>query len=100
MDRKPAPVVPAPPSKPFGLIFWVCIVVGVLLSLSIARVWANGEWTGEAEGYAFGSILLPALIAYLIAGRRKVRNPGAFGLWFCGLCLLFFLLELFQHAGH
>jgi hypothetical protein len=82
MDSKPAPVVPAPPSKPFGLISWVCIVVGVLLSLSTARVWAHGEWTGEAEGYAFGSLLIPGLIAYLIAGRRKVRNPAAFGLCF------------------
>jgi tryptophan-rich sensory protein len=99
MDSKPVPV-PAPPSKPFGLIFWVYIVVGVLLSLSTARVWANGEWTGEAQGYAFGILLLPALIAYLLAGRRKVRNPAAFGLWFCGLCLLFFLLELSHHAAH
>jgi hypothetical protein len=100
MDSTPAPVVPTPPSKRFGMIFWVCIVVGVLLSLSTARVWGNGEWTGEAQGYAFGSILLPGLIAYAIAGRRKVRNPAAFGLWFCGLCLLFFLLELSHHAGH
>jgi len=100
MDSTPAPIVPAPTSKPLGLIFWVCIVVGVLLSFSTARVWAHGEWTGEAQGYAFGGILVPGLIAYLIAGRRKLRDPADFGLWFCGLCLLFFLLELLPHAGH
>ena len=91
MDSAPDPTGP---SNRYGLIFWVCIVVGVLLSLSTARVWSGGEWTNESQGYAIGCLLLPALIAYLAAGRRKVRNPAHFGLWFCGLSLLSFLLEL------
>jgi len=95
MENTPDPMVPTP--KRFGLIFWVCIIVGVLLSFATARVWSGGEWTGEVTGYAFGSMLFPGLIAYLFAGRRKVRNPDVFGLWFCGLCLLFFLLELSHH---
>jgi hypothetical protein len=43
-------------------------------------------------GYAAGGALLPALIAYLIAGRRSVRNFGRFGVWFSGLSLFFFLI--------
>ena len=98
MNGIPDPVSPTPPPKRFGPIFWVCIVVGVLLSFATARVWSNGEWTGEAEGYAVGTMLFPALIAYLFAGRKKVRNPDLFGLWFCGSCFLFFLLELSHHV--
>ena len=91
------PVAPPHPSKHYGIIFWVCMVVGVLLCLLTAKVWANGEWTGEAQGYAFGCFLLPGLIAYAFAGRRRVRNPSLFGLLFCVFCLLFFLLESFNH---
>ena len=94
MDGTPAPTRP---SRRYGLIFWVCTVVGALLSIVKAWAWSNHEWTGEAQGYALGGIVLPGLIAYAFAGRRKVRNPNLFGLWFCGLCLLFFLLELSQH---
>jgi hypothetical protein len=97
MDKTPTPVLPTPPFKPFGFVFWACIVVGVLLCSLKAQIWSNGEWTSEAGGYAFGGLLFPGLIAYALAGRRKVRNPSLFGLWFCGSCLFFFLLELFQH---
>jgi hypothetical protein len=96
MDNMPDPSAPMP--KRFGFIFWVCIIVGVLLSFATARVWSNGQWTGEAQGYAVGCMLFPALIAYLFAGRKKVRNPDIFGLWFCGSSLLFFLLELSHHV--
>jgi hypothetical protein len=98
MDNMPTPVVPTPPSKPFGLIFWVCMVLGVLLSLMTAQTWSHGEWTGEAQGYAFGCLLVPGLIAYALAGRRKVRNPSLFALLFCGLCVLSFLIELSHHS--
>lgn len=91
------PVDSAPPSKHFGVVFWICIVIGVLLSLLTAQIWSGGEWTGETQGYALGALLVPALIAYAFAGRRKVRNPSLFGLWFCGLSLMSFLLELFHH---
>lgn len=94
MDSAPGPTGT---SKHFGLIFWVCIIVGVLLNLFHALVWSGGGWTGEAQGYALGCLLLPTLIAYLAAGRRKVRNPTNFGLWFCGISLLFFLIELSHH---
>ena len=40
-------------------------------------------------GYALGGALLPALIAYLIAGRKSVRNFNRWAVWFSGLCVLF-----------
>jgi hypothetical protein len=94
LDSAPDPTTP---SKHFGFIFWACIVVGILLGLMTAWAWSGGEWTGESQGYAVGCLLLPTLIAYLAAGRRKVRNPTNFGLWFCGISLLSFLLELSHH---
>lgn len=98
MDSTPTPVVRTPPSKHLGPIFWVCMVIGVLLGFLTAQIWSNGEWTWEVQGYAFGCLLTPGLIAYAFAGRRKVRRPNLFALWFCGLCLLFFLLELSNHS--
>ena len=99
MDNAPTPDVPTS-SKHYGLVFWVCLVFGVLLCFFTAQVWSNGQWTDEAQGYALGSLVFNGLIAYLIAGRRKVRNPSLFGLWFCGLCLLSYLLELIGYPRH
>lgn len=46
----------------------------------------------QAEGYRFGSFLgsmaLPALVAYLAAGRRKVRNPNRFAGVFCAVAVV------------
>jgi hypothetical protein len=96
MDNIPDPATPASP-KSGGLIFVTCVIVGVLLCFETAIIWSHGELTGEAMGYAFGNMLFPGLIAYAIAGRRKVRSPAKFGLWFCGLCLLSYLLEWSHH---
>ncbi len=61
----------------------------------------RGRWSyeiadAETLGYAVGFTLLPALIAYGIAGRKSVRNFNLFGVWFSGFSLLFFLIS-YQH---
>lgn len=51
---------------------------------------------------------MPALIAYAIAGRKRVRNFNRFGVWFSGISLFFFAisassgktLTLQQHIGN
>jgi hypothetical protein len=49
----------------------------------------------QAIGYRFGRLIaifiLPLLIAYPVAGRRKARNPNLFAGLFCGLALFFLL---------
>jgi|SRR5690242_6282800 len=76
-------------------------IVGILLvglgaatSVWRAKIWSGGALTSESLGYAVGSLLMAAAIAYAIAGRRKVRNWFRFSLWLCGFCLLFLLLEV------
>jgi hypothetical protein len=44
--------------------------------------------TSEGFGYWFGSLLLPCVIAYAIAGAKKCRNWAKFGLWFFGIGLV------------
>ncbi len=95
MDSATAPVLPpTPPAKSFGVLPWIGVAVGIFLAFANAWVWSGGVWTDESLGYALGGLIFPGLIAYAIAGRKKVYNPNRFGLWFCGLCLIFFLMEL------
>jgi hypothetical protein len=44
---------------------------------------------GERIGGFIASLVFPALIAYVIAGRKKTRKPNRFALIFCLLCVLF-----------
>lgn len=67
---------------------------GVVLAIGTALVVSNGYWSAEVGGYATGSILLPLLIAYAIAGRKAKRDWNKFGLWFAALTFLNFVLEL------
>jgi len=46
---------------------------------------------GFRIGRTFAAIALPALIAYVIAGRKNARKPNLFAGIFCGLGLLFTL---------
>jgi len=95
--------LPQPPPSPEKLKTWhkilVCISVafGVSLCAFKALVWSGGEWNAEVSGYALGSVFLCALISYLIAGRRKVRNAARFCLWFSSLAFFFLFLEFSNH---
>ena len=79
MDTTEAPN-PAAPQKDgltiaVEVIFGaVAIVVGIGLGFFNALIWSGGLWNAEVFGYALGFLLFPVLIAYAIAGRRKVRN--------------------------
>ncbi len=91
------------PSPPEKLKTWHKILVSISIALGVslcafkALVWSRGEWNAEVSGYALGSVFLSALISYLIAGRRKVRNAVRFGLWFSSLAFLFLFLEFSNH---
>ncbi len=98
------PQPPTPKKKHFILGF-LGIALGLFLAFFHAWAWSYGMMSAEAWGYAFGTAILPALIAYAIAGRKSVRNFNRFGIWFSGLSLLFFLISsghpvsLQQHIG-
>jgi hypothetical protein len=91
MDNRPSTEVQA---KGFGVLAYVGIIVGICVAIVKAFVWSKGVFTSEVFGYALAGALMPGVIAYAIAGRKKVRNPKMFSLWFVSLCVFFLLLEL------
>lgn len=78
----------------FSSLAYVGIVIGIVLAIAKALVWSKGVFTSEVFGYALAGALIPGAIAYVIAGRRKVRSANKFALAFLALCVVFFLLEL------
>jgi hypothetical protein len=91
MDNRPNTDVQA---KGFGMLAYVGIIFGICLAIVKAFVWSKGVFTSEVFGYALAGALIPGVIAYAIAGRKKVRNLNMFSLWFVSLCVFFLLLEL------
>ena len=74
------------------------IGIGIVSLLAIAYALASPlpDLPNEAQaiGFRFGTMiagcLFPFLIAYVVAGRRKARNPNLFAGLFCGIA--FFIL--------
>lgn len=76
------------------------IVLAALLSVAYALFAPVPELPNEeqAMGFRFGraiaALLIPFVIAYPIAGRRKERNPNLFAGLFCGLTVLLLLVNV------
>jgi hypothetical protein len=83
----PNPV--APLVRPF-------LVLGVFFRILLAIAWGGYvtlfqyrfQPSSEACGYWLGTLLIPFLLAYVIAGREKRRNVRAFAWWFLGILVL------------
>ncbi len=84
---------PAPP-KSMGVLGVLGIGLCVVLAIAVAFTKPIDEQgtpafqQGFRIGTLFGMLLLPFLIAYVISGRKKARNPRAFAVIFCIVCLL------------
>lgn len=90
----PVPPSQLPPSPAKRALVAFLVLLGIALSVVKALFWSRGVWTAEASGYAFGGILMPAGVAYLIAGRKKNRKPVVFGLIFAAISFVLLLSEL------
>jgi hypothetical protein len=84
-------------AQQFGIPALVAVIVGVLLAIVKALVWARGKFDGQVMGYALAGALVPGAIAYAIGGRRRTGSPNKFAFWFLLLSIFFLLLELHQH---
>jgi hypothetical protein len=85
-------VRPAPLTKIGLMVGMLGIAVALFVACLRAWLWSYGNVNAEMLGYAAGGATLPALIAYLIAGRKRVRNFSRFGLWFAVLSAVFLAL--------
>lgn len=54
---------------------------------------------GYRVGRFFAAVVIPFLIAYPIAGRRKARNPNLFAGLFCGMALFLILANAASSLG-
>ncbi len=92
LTDQPPSSTPPPPSKT-SLVLGLCgVAVGLSLSLFRAWTWSYETFNAEMLGFACGGTIVPFIIAYLIAGRKSVRNFTRFGLWFGGMMILVFLI--------
>ena len=89
-------VAPLPPplSPAKRALVAFLVLLGIALSVAKALLWSRGVWSAEVSGYAISAILIPLVISYLIAGRKKNRKPVLFGLIFAGIAFAFCLMEL------
>jgi hypothetical protein len=87
---------PGPEVNFLGIFAILGIVAGIFLAFFRAWAWSSGEFGGEAFGYALSGVLIPGLISYAIAGRKKARNLNRFGLVFFVVSVFAFALEVSQ----
>jgi hypothetical protein len=81
-------------AKPSPIV-WVAVAFSFLIGVYKALIWSHGVVSAEVIGYALGSPILPVLIAYAVAGRKKVIGRGyAFATWVAALSIFFLLLEM------
>jgi hypothetical protein len=89
-----APAAQSSAPKSMGVLGVLGIGVCVILAIAVAFTKPLDEQgtpaflQGIRIGTLIGMLLLPFLIAYAIAGRKKARNPRAFAVIFCIVCLL------------
>jgi hypothetical protein len=85
----PASRVMSVPARVF-----IAITILVALAVAITKPVNPGDASmqmGEHIGALLALVGLPALIAYLVAGRKKVRHPNRFALVFCVIAGIFSL---------
>jgi hypothetical protein len=87
LEQQSQPPAPPPQKTGFIIMGWLGIAAGLALALGHAWVLSYGIVDASFWGRAVGSAVLPVLIAYLIAGRKSVRNFSSFGLWFFGMSI-------------
>ena len=82
-----SPVI-EPTSRVMGVPARIFFVITILAALAVAMLAPVDEENASMQmGEYIGRLLvlvgLPVLIAYVVAGRKKVRNPNRFALVFC-----------------
>ena len=85
-----------PTQRVMGVPARIFFVITILVALGVAMIMPTEPGNasmqeGEHFGVLFVLVAFPALIAYLVAGRKKVRHPNRFVLVFCLISGIFSL---------
>lgn len=85
-----------PASRAMGVPARIFFVITILVVFAVAIMTpvdpgSESFETGEHIGTVSAALGIPALIAYVIAGRKKTRNPNRFALIFCVIAVVFTL---------
>ena len=90
--KESSPVVkpePSPASRPIRFAISVLLAIAAIAwSIICTYRFYHRDWSSEATGYCFGTLLLPFLVAYAIAGVKRRRNELTFALCFFGFTVL------------
>jgi hypothetical protein len=80
---------PSPAPRPIRFAASVLLVLAAIAWCIVCTYrFYHRDWNSEATGYCFGTLLLPLLVAYAIAGAKRRRNGLWFALWFFGFTIL------------
>ena len=67
---------------------WIVVPICAVLGWTALLVFHRYGFSAEMAGYWIGTLLVPFLIAYAIAGTRRRRNWGRFSIWFFALGII------------
>ena len=75
--------------------WWAALafVLGFGFACLVTKQSTHGQTGGEVLGHLIGSVSIPLLISYLIAGRGENGDWNKVSLWFLVLSLCFYVLD-------
>ena len=82
-----------------GIVLVSMLAIGYAFGAPVPATPSEAEAVGFRIGRLLAAILIPFLIAYLAAGRRKARNPNLFAGLFCGIGFLLLLVNAGSSFG-
>jgi zinc-ribbon domain len=82
-----------------GIVLVSMLAIGFAFGAPVPPMPDGSEAVGFRFGRFLGAILIPLLVAYIAAGRKKVHNPNLFAGLFCGIGLFLLLANAANSFG-
>jgi hypothetical protein len=82
-----------------GIVLVSMLAIGFAFGAPVPPMADGSEAVGYRFGRFLGAILIPLLVAYIAAGRKKVHNPNLFAGLFCGIGLFLVLVNAGNSLG-
>jgi zinc-ribbon domain len=82
-----------------GIVLVSMLAIGFAFGAPVPPLPNESQAVGYRFGRFLGAILIPLLVAYIAAGRKKVHNPNLFAGLFCGIGLFLVLANAGNSLG-